>query len=165
MLGVKSQHGNVETRECIGPAAHGDGTVNGATIDLKGYGEGQEFIVGFGTWSDGTHILTFQHALDDGTGSPATFTNIAATDLDGFQLAADQQLDGGASPTGTVTINDGSRDGEVYGFAYIGGQDYIRVERVTSSATTGAIFYVNVVSELRFSGKTPMNSTRWNADN
>lgn len=165
MLGNRSLHGNVETRECIGPAPHGDGTVAGTTIPLAGYGESHNFEIGFGTWVDGSHVLTLQHSLDDGSGSPAAWTTIDAVDLDGFQLAADQQLDGGATPVGTVTIDDATRDGKVYSFAYIGGQDYLRVSRATSSATSGATFYVNVVSELRFPGKSPMNQTRWDADN
>lgn len=107
---------NIDVLTSLDPKAYTSST-NGASADLRGF---ESAVVAFvvGTVTDGTHTPKVQEAPDDGSGSPGTFTDVAAADLQGtFANLAD---------------DTNQRVG------YIGGQRHLRAVLTVSGASTGA---------------------------
>lgn len=154
-IGNRSIHGNVDILQTFAPAVYVNGSGGGSIVDLEG-SQGWDFEIGVGTWTDGSHVLTLEHRDD-----PAdAWVTIPVVDLDGFQRDGTDVLTGS-----TVVIGDATKDGLIFLVAYIGGQNFLRISRNTTGASTGATFYANVVkSALRFTGKNPMSST-WDGAN
>lgn len=97
-----------------------DATVNGASVDLKGF-HAATVIIDVGAWTDGTHTFEIQEADDDGAGSPGSFAGVAAADL-----------------VGTEPVVDGATvDDQQYLIGYIGDKRHLRVSVTSASVTTG----------------------------
>jgi len=108
------------------PAARVNGTVNGSTVDLRGY-DGAVVTVTFGAYTDGTHTPTLQQSVDG-----VTFTTcVFGTDTDG---ASD-----------LVAVNGAGGANTVQQIGYIGSQRYLRVVMTTTGATTGALSSASVI--------------------
>lgn len=103
----------------IDVGAKTDGTVNGASADLKGYHSAIVFIDA-DAWTDGTHTLSLEDSPDD-----STWTAVS-----------------GAS---TVVIDGAADDDQAYKIAYNGFERYVRLVAVTASSTTGAILGGSIV--------------------
>lgn len=101
----------------LSPAARTNGTVNGTTVDLKGY-ETAIALVEFGTWTDGTHTPKLQDSPDN-----SVWTDVVAGLVEGAFVAVSA---GGGSNT-------------IQSVGYKGAQRYIRIVLTTSGATTGAL--------------------------
>lgn len=95
-----------------------DGTVNGASADLKGYHSAIAFVDS-DAWTDGSHIVKLQESSDN-----STFSDVAA---------------------GQVTIDGAADDDQAYKIPYNGFERYIRLAIVTSSSSTGAIVGASIV--------------------
>lgn len=110
---------NVKGLSAIKPdIARVNGTVNGPTVDRKlgrTFFRSVMFVVHTGTITDGSHAVNLQESAD-GT----TWTNVAAAQIRGGE------------PTILLANDDAT-----YELAYTGGARYVRLQLVTSGATTG----------------------------
>jgi hypothetical protein len=120
----------------------------GQAIDLQampGFNAAALYIIA-GTWTDGTHAFTVQEAPDNGSGSPGTYTNVAATDLGRLQTAnASGGLPITLSAAGSQPASISSaptalnqRVGYVGDYPSTGATRFLRVIGTVSGATTGA---------------------------
>lgn len=120
----------------------------GQTIDLQAqpeYNAAALYIIA-GTWTDGTHAFTIQEAPDNGSGSPGTWTNVAATDLSRLQTAnASGGLPITISSAGSQPASISSaatalnqRVGYLGGYPSGGATRFLRVIGTVTGATTGA---------------------------
>jgi len=112
---------NVDLVQSLAPATRNSAS-NGAQVDLQGYHSAMA-VFSVGAITDGTHTPKLQEAPDDGTGSPGTWADVAAADLDGTFAA--------------FTANSIQRVG------YKGTKRFVRAV-VTSSGATGAIYGADV---------------------
>lgn len=121
---TRSLNKRVSVTPSLHPAARVNGTANGTGVDLRGY-DAAMIAVAFGTYTDGTHTPTVQHSTDN-----ATYTTVAASDLDGALTAVSGA--GGANSVQTV--------------GYLGQNRYVRVVMTVSGATTGALSNASVIA-------------------
>ncbi|MEU0531985.1 Bbp16 family capsid cement protein [Amycolatopsis tolypomycina] len=112
---------NVASAISLAPAAR-TATANGTGVDLAGF-SAIAVVVAAGTITDGTHAFKVQESDDN-----ATFTDVAAGDLDGAAPSLQ------AAGSNTVT--------EV---GYKGIKRYIRVVATVSGTTTGGVYAALVV--------------------
>ncbi|MEJ0062402.1 MAG: hypothetical protein WDO70_04175 [Alphaproteobacteria bacterium] len=108
---------NVDAAQSLVPAARTNGTLNGATVDLRGY-DSAMIVVSFGAYTDGAHTPSVQYS-DDGT----NFTNAAAADLNGSFTA----------------VSSGAGANTMQRAGFIGGRRYVRAVMTVSGATSGAL--------------------------
>ncbi len=107
---------------------------NGVSLDTKGY-ESVELAVNVGvsgdTLSGSLYIeLEVEHADDNGSGSPGTFTDVADVDLTNVVV--------GTNPGTFAKIDDPAEDDAVYSVGYIGQKQWIRVvANITGTHTNG----------------------------
>ncbi len=94
---------------------------DGSDINLLGY-ESATFVIFSGTLGTGTIDFTMQHADDDGSGSPDTYADVAATDLIG------------STPTILATEDD-----SVFRCGYKGSKQWIRLQNVETASWTSMI--------------------------
>ena len=97
-----------------------NGTITGASVDTLGFGSATA-VIDVGLWTDGTHTFEYQSAPDDGTGAPGTYVAVPAADLVGTE----------------PVILDATNDESQFKLGYIGKDRWVRVELVTTGATTG----------------------------
>lgn len=115
---MRDLHNNIDGGSALTPRnVNANGTINGDSIDLKGYGA-LEFLILSGTITDGTHAVNVQHS-DDG----AAWSEVTAADL----------LD--AEPSFAATD-----DNTLKQVGYVGGKRFARVQVVSSGVTTGGFF-------------------------
>ena len=127
-------------------AAKVNGAENGASVD-GAESDAKTFLIEVGTWTDGTHTLTFEDG-DDGV----AFAAIVAADLD-------EQNAGDLTGASVVIGGAGDNDKRIM-IGYIGGKRHTRVVRNTAGATVGAVLGASVVEgRRRFVGKTPMTTS------
>jgi hypothetical protein len=119
----KELKSRLQNTQSINPGAKTNATVNGTAVDLFDY-DAALIVAVVGTRTDGTHLLSAEESDDN-----STFTAVAAGDLKGT-FPADV-----TSNTPIVV-------------AYLGKKRYIRAKAVTSGATTGAVFGVNIITGL-----------------
>ena len=133
------------------------GALNGTAVDF-GPCNDLTFVFNLGTWTDGTHVVTFEEDIN----GDATWTAIPANCLEGHDRAGVQQLDvAGAS----LTIGSGARDNTTILVNYQGLAKKVRVVTTPAGTTTGAVYGVNVWRfRLRFVGMNPVELTHWNSD-
>lgn len=113
--------------QSLAPAARGNGTATGASVDLRGF-DAAVISVSFGAYTDGTHTPTVVHSDDN-----LTFTTCAyGTDIDGPDTLAAV-----SSAAGANTLQQ---------IGYIGGKRYVAVVITTTGATIGALSGANVVA-------------------
>lgn len=103
----------------IDVGAKTDGTVNGASADLKGYHSAIVFIDA-DAWTDGTHTITLEDSPDN-----STWTAVSGAD--------------------SVVIDGAADDDQAYKIPYNGFERYVRPVIVTASSTTGAIIGASIV--------------------
>ena len=103
----------------LGPVAR-TATANGTSIDLASFRFSAIPVV-VGTITDGPHILDVEEADDEGTGTPDTWANVAADDLQGTFATLASDTNQAAVYIGTkrwlrvnVTISGGPATGGVY---------------------------------------------------
>lgn len=100
-----------------------DGTVDGSDVDLANF-DAAVVLLEAGTWAtDGSYAFNIQHADDDGAGSPDTYSDVAAADLDGSE----------------ITVTSASNDNVVAAVGYIGNKRWLRVQMTTSGNTSGTL--------------------------
>ncbi len=104
----------------LGPATR-NASVNGATVDLATFRFPAVHVL-VGTITDGTHTLDVEEADDDGTGSPGSWADVAAADLEGTLAAL-------ATDTNQTVV-------------YLGRKRFMRVNVTVSGATTGGDYAV-----------------------
>lgn len=109
-------------------------TTNGLDVDLQGH-EAATFAVAVGTLTDGGYTPSLQHAHDDGSGSPDTYTAVPAADL---------------RDSGFVEVTT-ANDVAVYECGYAGPRRWVRVIVTETSAggTGGPVSAVAVLSQTR----------------
>jgi len=107
----------------LSPAARVTGTSTGTAVDLRGF-DAAMIVVAFGAYTDGTHMPSLQHSVDN-----VTFTNASASDVDGALTA----------------VNSAGGANTVQSIGYIGANRYVRVVMTTTGATTGALSSALVV--------------------
>ena len=113
----------------IDTVAQTDGTVNGASADLKG--QRSCLIIDVDARTDGIHTPSLEESSDD-----STFTAVAAADL-----------------VGSFTVVDGAADDDqAYIVGYSGPKRYVRVVLVTTGATTGAIIGAMIMPGHKLNG-------------
>jgi hypothetical protein len=112
---------NIATATSLAPAAR-TATANGTGVDLAGF-SATAIVVVAGTVTDGTHAIKVQESDDN-----ATFTDVAAGDLDGTAPSLQ------AAGSNTVTE-----------IGYRGIKRYIRAVSTVSGTTTGGVYAVLVV--------------------
>lgn len=105
--------------------------VDGDTIDLQGFNSAVVLFYTESAITDGTHTPKVQHADDDGAGSPDSWADVAAADLEGEALAAFDSSNEGVQTTGykggkrfiraSVTVTGGPGTGGRVGAAVIKG--------------------------------------------
>lgn len=118
-----------------------NGTRNGASADLKGY-RSCLLIVDADARTDGTHTITVQESDDD-----STWTDVAAADLEFTEAGA-------INSSGQVVIDGAADDDQAFKLGYAGSKRYVRLECVTTGATTGAILGGMIVrGHKRLKGK------------
>ena len=114
---------NVLAKHTIAPAVRTDGTVNGVTVDLRGY-ESALALFHVGDWTDGTHTPSLEHSDDD-----SSWSAVSAGDLQG-----------------SFTANSGTgQENAVQQVGYKGSKAYLRGKLVTTGATTGALSSMCIV--------------------
>lgn len=123
-MALKNIMRNILVKLSVAPALRVNGTTNGTGVDLRGF-DAAAISVAFGAYTDGTHTPSVQHSSDG-----STYTNVAASDLDGAFTAVNAV--GGANTVQTV--------------GYIGALRYVRVVMTVSGATTGAASTAFVVA-------------------
>jgi hypothetical protein len=138
----KDLHHLLETpTKSIDSGAKTDGTVNGASQDLKGYRSCFAFIDA-DAWTDGTHTCALNESDDN-----STFTVVAAADLE-FTEA------GPINSSGQIVIDGAADDDAAFKVGYAGSSRYVRWEIVTTGATTGAIIGGGLIAgHKRLKGK------------
>ncbi len=114
---------NTAVSPSLAPATR-TSSATGSAVDLRGF-DAAVISVSFGAYTDGTHTPSLQHSVDG-----STYTNVAASDLDGAFAAVSGS--GGANSVQTV--------------GYIGAQRYVRVVMTVSGATSGAVSSANIVA-------------------
>lgn len=122
----QSLYNNARAKATLTVAVRTNGTVNGTGVDLnenKDASRSAMLVIHTGTISDGSHTVTLQESDDN-----STFTNVAASDLQG------------SNPTITATDDD-----KVYEVGYVGSKRYLRASVTTSGATTGGTFGATIV--------------------
>ncbi len=157
MIGMASLQDNASMASSLTPAAYTAGG-NGASFDLAN-AENWHALVHLGTWTDGTHTITFESSPDD-----TVWTAVPKEDLSGFDLEGVQALDGTAA---AFVISDDSRAGGLFVIEYTGamGVRYLRAVNAAAGTTTGAVFSVAIMKTGgRYVGRNPMNG-RWNTSN
>lgn len=94
---------------------------DGSDIDTLGF-ESAEFLIFTGTLGTGTIDFTMQEADDDGSGSPDTYTAVAAADI-----------------LGTLPTILATEDDSVFRAGYIGKKRHIRLQNVETASWTSMI--------------------------
>lgn len=94
----------------------------GTAVDLATYRFPSIKIVA-GTMTDGTHSPVVQEADADGTGSPGTWSNVAANDL-----------------SGTLSNLTSTSDNTTQEVTYLGTKRFIRVNFTVTGATSGGTY-------------------------
>lgn len=112
----------IKPKQAIVPAAH-TATTTGADIDTAGYDSCAIFYE-IGVVTDGTHTPKLQSAPDNGSGSPGSYADCAASELEGNGLAAVTSSSGGSS---------------VQKVGYIGSNRWVHIVVTRSGTTTGAV--------------------------
>lgn len=131
-------YNEVITRVTLAPAARTNGTATGTTIDRADPTGGTDstttalVVVVTGAITDGSHAVAVQDS-DDGS----SWSAAATTDL-----------------VGTVPTISSTDDNTVFEVGYQGPKRYLRVNVVTSGATSGGIFGAVVI--LGGAGRTPV---------
>lgn len=122
---MKDLYHNLKAVDRIAPqvVTSGGGAVNTGDVDLQGY-EGALIEAHFGanngsdTVNATNHIdVTVEHADDDGTGSPGSYSAVAAADVLGVTPASGVVFDD----------NGAAADDQVYLAGYIGGKRFVKV--------------------------------------
>ncbi|MEX2644954.1 MAG: hypothetical protein WD249_01705 [Gaiellaceae bacterium] len=117
---IRSLKGDLRLKSSIAPDGNRTSSINGATVDLRGYGSALA-IVHAAAITDGTHTPKLQESSDD-----SSWSDVAAADLDGSFVALETNL--------------------VQHVAYKGTKRYIRlVVTVTGSPGTGGKFSAGVL--------------------
>lgn len=128
-------------------------TINGSDINTAGY-DGALFYIIPATYTDGTHTFTVQEADDNGSGSPGTYSDVAATDLVTWSAKSTtdstpvKATDGNGNATGRAqpTAISSSATNVYQRVGYIGSKQWVRMKVVSTGVTTGASY--EVVAEL-----------------
>lgn len=140
IMATQDIYSRLAAAESLQHQAH-TSTTNGSEVDLVGF-EAALFVVTVSAYTDGTHVLDFGEAPDDGTGSSGTFSTISDDDLL-FDASLDQ-----VDADGQITI-DASGDTGVYHVGYIGQERFIRgVISSQSNVTSGATYGINIVKGI-----------------
>lgn len=118
-----------------------DATTNGTGVNVTNAAT-VTFNVTLGTWTDGTHVISFEDSPDG-----SSWTACGAGDLQEVTDAGN--IFGGTS----ITITDNSDESATAAIRYIGGQPHVRaITTVTGSPATGAVYSVSVAET--FTGAT-----------
>lgn len=110
---------------------------DGDTVDLQGY-DAATVVFQSGTITDGEDWTpTIEEADDDGSGSPDTWTTVAAADL-----------------TTALAVFEDADDDEVRWTGYKGTKRYIRAVLTPGDVTTGGVFSAVVIRGLPWDAPT-----------
>ncbi len=129
---MRDMHSNMKVVEAL-RAATRTADANGLDVNVQGY-ESVELVVAVGLSGDtlaaGLNIsIELEESDDNGSGAPAGYTDVAATDIVGGN--------GGASGQ-AILVNDPAEDETVYRFGYIGTKKWVRVVyNITGTHTNG----------------------------
>jgi len=125
LLRMLSPTGPFETS--LAPAAR-TSSANGTGVDLQGY-DGAVAIIDVGAFTDGSHVITLEHA----TASGGTFTTVAAPDL-----------------IGTLpTINQVGNGNQTYKAGYVGTKRFLRAVTTVANGSTGCVYGITIVRGCR----------------
>ena len=107
----------------LAPAARA-ASANGTGVDLQGY-EGAVVIVAAGAFTDGSHVITLEHA----TASGGTFTTVSSPEL-----------------IGTLpTINQVGGGNQTYKAGYVGTKRFVRAVTTVANGSTGCVYGVTIL--------------------
>ncbi len=123
-MALRDMVSKILVKQSLLPAVRVSGTVNGTTIDLRGFDAAAVSVV-FGAYTDGVHTPSLQHSTD-GT----NFTTVSADLLNGAFAA----------------VNGAAGAGSVQTVGYMGNQRYVRVVMTVTGATTGAASAAMIVT-------------------
>ena len=113
---------NMKPKLALAPAAH-TATSTGVDIDTAGF-DSCDITYVVGVVTDGTHTPKLQSAPDNGSGSPGSYADCAASELSGNGFAAVTSGGGGSS---------------VQECGYIGSNRWVHIVVTRSGTTTGAV--------------------------
>lgn len=160
MRDIVTKHGTIRNALKSGSlAANGSNqTINGSDNDNSAY-NGVMFYIIPGTYTDGTHTFTIQEADDNGSGSPSSYSTVAATDLITWQATSTTVFtpvkanDANGLPTGNIQPQaiSSSATNIYQRIGYIGQKRWVRIIVVSTGVTSGASYEVIVeLGEPRF---------------
>lgn len=115
---------NLQATASIVPAARTDGSVLGASVDLRGFGAAMA-VLSAGVYTDGVHQLKVQHSDDD-----VLFSDVDASELQG-------ELN---------EVDNASFSGKTQKMGYVGNKRYIRLVLTTTGSTSGALICAHVIA-------------------
>lgn len=124
-------------------------TIHGSDLNTQGY-NGAMFYIVPGTYTDGTHTFTIEEADDNGSGSPGTYSAVAATDLVTWAATSTtvftpvKATDANGLPSGHIQpAAIASSATNIYQrVGYIGGKQWVRCSVTSTGVTTGASYEV-----------------------
>lgn len=122
---------NIEAAHSLAPAER-TADANGAGVDLAG-SDAAVVVIHHGAWTDGTHTFQVEHADDDGSGAPDTWSAVDDADLDGTEPTVDSAAD----------------DDTVTEIGYQGIRRHLRVTVSVTGATNGALYGATIVRGAR----------------
>lgn len=131
---------SLASRQSLAPALR-TATATGTAIDRAGF-ESLTFAIHIGAWTDGTHVVHFEHSDDN-----STFEGVLEDELVGAVagLAGATEVfgltvgDDGNSPSGPTYQNENVLIG------YIGDRQYVRAKVTISGAGTGAFVGIDAI--------------------
>jgi hypothetical protein len=120
-------------------------TINGSDVNTAGYNGCIFYLIPI-AYTDGTYTFTVQEAPDNGSGSPGSYTAVAAADLVSWTATSATNFQPVPLGFSLPAVWSSAATFLFQRIGYIGSKQWVRMSVASLSTSTGASF--EVISEL-----------------